>query len=123
MFEDLQTVKQEIFEAKSSLDGDYPEWRRPREEAPDDYWSHDARRECFVTLITLLENAQLSTLFLTHNLQDEEWWEAHMTAVSAEKKTSVRREYEIMVRWFTFHGLAMTVEETLRAVESGTVRT
>ena len=79
--------------------------------------THDARREFYVTAITILENAQLSFSLLRDQLVDLSWWESKVGAVSDAKRMSVMKEFALMVKWFTFHTLAMAVDETLGAVQ------
>jgi hypothetical protein len=113
----LDQVKQEVFQHKSGIDRDFPAWPARRAEFPDDYLKHEARREFFVTVVTLLENAQLSYVLLRDHLTDDTWWSERLSDVRDDKCNSVLHEYAIMVKWFLLHGLFMAVEETLRAIQ------
>ena len=99
------------------IDRDFPSWREARKAAPNEYWTHDARREFFVTVGTLLESAILSYVLLRDHLADTAWWSDRFSSLSEAKRESSRMEFAIMVKWFSFHGLAMAVEETLRAIQ------
>ena len=99
------------------LDGDFPGWNDARGEAPDEYWRHDARREFFVTAGTVLENAILGYVLLRDHLGDAAWWNDRFESLSPEKTESSKKEFAIMVKWFSFHALAMAVEETLRVIQ------
>ncbi len=113
----LDRVKQQVFQHKSDIDRDFPGWPGRRTEFPDDYLRHEARREFFVTIVTLLENAQLSYMLLRDHLSDDKWWSKRLSNVSDDKRNSALHEYAIMVKWFLLHGLFMAVEETLRAIQ------
>ena len=117
MSDALDKVYRKIFETKQAVDADFPDWKKPREDNPTEYWNHDARREFFVTLLTALENARLSKILLEHDLQNPEWWQQHFDPLSEDKRQSSVREYGTMIRWFSFHLLAMGVEETLRSID------
>lgn len=117
MLNDLQAIKADVFAACQELRQSHPGWRAARENNPEAYWLHDARYEVFVTLVTLLENAQLATSFRETELADAGWWDARMEEISEEKRRSCVGEFETMVRWFSVHGLAVAIEETLRAVQ------
>ena len=113
----LDQVKQEVFQRKSGIDREFPGWPARRAEFPNDYLKHDARREFFVTIVTLLENAQLSYVLLRDHLTDDTWWSERLSDVRDDKRNSVLHEYAIMVKWFLLHGLFMAVEETLRTIQ------
>ena len=49
-------------------------------------------------------------------LTDLSWWEAKVEAVSDEKRMSVIKEFVLMVKWFTFHTLALALDETFGAI-------
>lgn len=117
MVKRLDAVKRSVFAQRAGIDRDFPEWPARRKEFGSDYVRHEARREIFVTIVTLLENAQLSYLLLRDHLTDDNWWKNHLETVSAEKRNSVLHEYAIMVKWFLFHGLFSAIEETLRAIQ------
>ena len=96
----LDTVKQEVFHRKSSIDRDFPAWSARRAEFPHDYLKHEARREFFVTIVTLLENSQLSYVLLRDHLTDDTWWSERLNDARDDKRNSVLHEYAIMVKWF-----------------------
>jgi len=117
MFDALDRVYKEIFATKTAVDAEFPDWMKSREDDPTAYWNHDARREFFVTLLTALENARLSKILLERDLANPEWWQEHFDSLSEDKIQSSVREYGTMIRWFSFHLLAMSVEETLRSID------
>lgn len=116
MVNSLRGVAEKVRRMKEASDSDFPSWRAQRDAAPQDYLTHDARREFYVTAITVLENTQLSFSLLRDQLTDLSWWKAKVEAVSDEKRMSVIKEFVLMVKWFTFHTLAMAVDETLGAI-------
>jgi hypothetical protein len=117
MVNKLDQLKQKVFQLKVDIDQDFPSWPARRTEFPDDYVRHEARREFFVTTVTLLENAQLSYILLRDHLTDDAWWEKRLSDVSEGKRRSALYEYAVMVKWFLLHGTFMAVEETLRAIQ------
>lgn len=116
MVNSLDLLKQRVFQLKTGIDQDFSGWAARRTEYPDDCLRHEARREFFVTVVTLLENAQLSYILLRDHLTSDNWWDERLSGVSEDKRRSVLYEYAVMVKWFLLHGLFMAVEETLRAV-------
>ena len=119
----LGQVKERVFRQKTDIDRDFPAWAAKRAEHGNEYVRHDARREFFVTVVTLLESAQLSYLLLRDHLTDAAWWHDRIHDVTEDKRKSVLHEYAIMVKWFLLHGLFMAVEETLRAVHRSAPKT
>ena len=113
----LDDVKREVFQQKTAIDSDFPEWPARRKEFGADYVRYEARREVFVTIVTLIENAQLSYLLLRDHLTNDAWWQERLEAVSEDKRDSVLHEYAIMVKWFLLHGPFSAIEETLRAIQ------
>ena len=99
-----------------SLKEKHPEWRETRKTYPNDYLRHDARYEYFVTILTALENGQLSYIFQAENLTDKEWYIRHNQNLTNDTIQSVCREHSLMVKWFTIHASAMATEETFRAI-------
>ena len=59
----------------------------------------------------------LSYVLLRDHLGDAAWWSDRFDSLGEEKLESSRKEFAIMVKWFSFHGVAMAVEETLRAIQ------
>ncbi len=112
----LQGVKGRTFTNLGYITKTWPSWRKTREDARDDYLQHDARREFFVTMITILENAQLSYVFLRDQLSDDDWWANKIETVSEEKKQSAKSEHALMIKWFALHMLAVSIEETFRSI-------
>ena len=117
MVQRLDEVKRVAFAQKTAIDSDFPEWRARRIEYGSDYLRHESRREIFVSVVTLIENAQLSYLLLRDHLTDEAWWQQRLEEVSEDKRRSVLHEYAIMTKWFLMHGLFSVVEETLRSIQ------
>lgn len=117
MAQRLDEVKRLAFNQKNSLDDAYPSWKARRAEFGDDYLRHDSRRELFVSIVTIVENAQLSYMLLRDHLTDTSWWAERIESVSEDKRQSVLYEYAVMVKWFLLHGLFGVVEETLRAIQ------
>ena len=117
MFEVLVQLRKSAKEHQDQLDQDFPGWRAPRDADPEAYWTHDARRESFATVGTILESAVLSYVLLRDHLGDSEWWEARFEQLSPANMDSSRKEFAIMTKWFSFHSLTMAVEETIRAIQ------
>lgn len=113
----LDEMKRNAFGEKSAIDKDFPEWQKRRTQYGADYLKHESRREFFVSVVTLIENAQLNYLLLREHLTDEAWWQQRLQDVSNEKLRSVQKEYAIMTKWFLLHGLFSVIEETLRAIQ------
>lgn len=117
MVQQLDGVKKTVFGQKTAIDEDFPAWQARRAEYGSDYLRHESRREIFVSVVTLIENAQLSYLLLRDHLTDDVWWRQHLEGVSEDKRHSVLHEYAIMTKWFLLHGLFSVVEETLRSIQ------
>ena len=117
MVERLDGVKRVAFAQKTAIDSDFPEWQARRTEHGSDYLRHESRREIFVSVVTLIENAQLSYLLLRDHLTDKVWWQQRLEDVSEDKRRSMLHEYAIMTKWFLLHGLFSVVEETLRSIQ------
>ncbi|MDY6857365.1 MAG: hypothetical protein SWO11_22205 [Thermodesulfobacteriota bacterium] len=113
----LDEVKRLVFSQKNDIDSDFPSWKSKREENQGDYLAHDSRRELFVSIVTIIENAQLSYMLLGDHLTDNNWWNQRLEEVSESKKSSVQKEYAIMIKWFVLHSLFSVVEETLRSIQ------
>ena len=55
MFVRLEHVKKEVFVQKNAIDNDYPQWKARRVEFESNYKKYEARREIFVSIVTLIE--------------------------------------------------------------------
>ena len=112
----IEDVKKAIRTSRESLDNDHPSWKAVYEASPNDYLKHDARREFFVTMRVILQNAQLGYLYMRDQLSDEGWWIKQHGEFRPKAATQALREYALMIKFFTIHALAMATEETLRAI-------
>ena len=112
----IENIKTSIRTIRQGLDGNFPDWKRAYDEAPNDFLTHDARREFFVTLRVVLQNAQLGFVFLRDELTDKEWWQRQIGGFSEGTVLQALREHALMLKFFSFHGIAMATEETLRAI-------
>lgn len=119
----LDEVNRLVFSQKNDIDNDFPNWKLKREEHKTEYLLHDSRRELFVSITTIIENAQLSYMLLRDHLTDNNWWEQRLHRVSENKKSSVQKEYAIMIKWFLLQSLFSVVEETLRSVQRSSPET
>ena len=68
MAEALIAVRTDAKGYQDRIDEDFPNWKEARLAAPNEYGTHDARREFFVTVGTVLENAILSYVLLRDHL-------------------------------------------------------
>lgn len=117
MVEALQKIKISLFKEGKILDVKHPDWKAKREDYPNEFWKHDARRECLAIIHTITENAQLSYIFIRDHLGKSDWWNVTMnSSVSESRIDSVVKEHAIMIRWYSFHMLVMTIEDTLRSI-------
>lgn len=89
---------------------------RQRYEGSRDYLAHDARREYFVTLQTILQNEQLGFTFIHDQLADENWWVDKAGEFKEAMALQALREYALMINFFSFHATAVATEETCRAI-------
>ena len=112
----IEDVKKAIRTSRESIDNNYPSWKAVYEASPNDYLKHDARREFFVTMRVILQNAQLSYLYMRDQLSDEGWWIKQHGEFRPKAASQALREYALMIKFFTIHALAMATEETLRAI-------
>ena len=112
----LQDVKESLRGTRQSLDDQHPSWRELYDADPNDYAHHDARREYFVSLQVILGNAQLTYTFMKDQLCDEDWWVEKAGTYRPAMAEQSLREQALMAKWFTVHAMAMTTEETLRAI-------
>ena len=60
----IENVKEAALANGQRLDQEQPSWKAKREAAPTEYQKHDARREYFITMRVVLQNAQLSYIFM-----------------------------------------------------------
>ena len=112
----LESAKDKLRETRQQLDISFPSWRAAYTTNPTDYRHHDARREFFVGLQMILGNAQLTYTFMRDQLCDEDWWVAKAGKYRSGMVEQSLREQALMVKFFTVHAIAMTTEETLRAI-------
>jgi len=112
----MESVKSTVRTTRESLDKDHPSWKSAYEASQNDYLKHDARREFFVTMRVILQNAQLSYLYMRDQLSDEDWWIKQHGKFRSIAAIQALREYALMIKFFTIHALAMTLEETFRAI-------
>lgn len=112
----LQNAKDALRQTREELDAAFPAWRESYESDPTDYAHHDARREFFVGLQVILTNAQLTYTFMKEQLCDVEWWDAKAGEYRPVMAEQALREQALMAKFFTVHAIAVTTEETLRAL-------
>ena len=112
----LEEVKEGILEKQRALDDDFPEWKGRYEASPSNYLTHDARREYFVSLRVILQNAQLSYAFMRDQMCDPIWWRRTAGSFSDAAAVQALREHALMVKFFTVHSIGSTTEETFRAM-------
>ena len=115
----IEEIKTAIREIRESLDAEYPSWKAAYDANPADYPSHDARREYFVTLLTILQNAQLGFLYIREHLTNRGWWAEHTGEYHEGAALQALREHAVMIKFFSFHATASATEETLRAIVRG----
>ena len=112
----IEEIKTAIREIREGLDAEYPSWKAAYDASPADYLSHDARREYFVTLRTILQNAQLGFLYIREHLTNQDWWAEHTGEYHEGTVLQALREHALMIKFFSFHATASATEETLRAI-------
>ena len=110
----LQPIIQKLQNDIGELDRDFPTWKKGRQETP--YPQHDARREVLISIRTIVENALLNYIFIRDYLTEESWWPEKLSEVTMDKKLSGVKEQTIITKWYLFHAVTMTLEETLRSV-------
>lgn len=102
---------------RNSLDNDYPAWKEVKEcLGAGRYPEHEARREYFTHVRVVLQNAQLSYMFIRDQLCDEKWWKEKANNFRLDLANDIIREYAIMTKFATIHSLAACTEETFRAI-------
>ena len=104
----IEDIKGEIRNIREELDRQFPSWQAAYDADPADYPSHDARREYFVTLRVILQNAQLGFIYIRDHLTNEAWWRAQMGEYREPAVLQALREYAIMIKFFSFHGVALS---------------
>ncbi len=112
----LQDAKDELRQTREELDAAFPAWQEAYEADPTDYPHHDARREFFVGLQVILANAQFTYTFMKDQLCDEAWWVEKAGEYRPAMVEQALREQALMAKFFTVHAIAVTTEETLRAI-------
>lgn len=112
----IEKVKEAVLANGKRLDRDYPNWGAKAKETPTDYLKHDARRVYFITLRVILQNAQLSYIFMRDQLSNKNWYMKQTGTFRPESASQALREYALMVKFFTVHAIAMATEETFRAI-------
>jgi hypothetical protein len=112
----IEQVKEALQANLQKLDTNYPLWKVKYDTTPQEYQKHDARREFFVTLRVILQNAQLGYIFTRDQLCNEAWWKKQAGEFRLRMADQAIREYFLMVKFFSVHATAMATEETLRAI-------
>lgn len=112
----IEDAKAALRGNRERLDHEYPNWKAKLEAAPGQWWTHDARREWFVTVRVILQNAQLSLIFMRDQLSDTTWHTQMVGEFRPMAAVQVLREYSLMIKFYTVHATAATTEETLRAI-------
>ncbi len=112
----IENVKVSIKKIREQLDIDFPDWKAAYDREPFNFLAHDSRREFFVTLRIILQNAQLGFMFMRDQLTNEDWWHKQTGKFNKSAATQALQEYALMLKFFSFHGVAVTTEETLRAI-------
>lgn len=65
---------------------------------------------------SVLSNAQLTYTFMKDQLCDVQWWVKKAGEYQPEMAEQSLREQALMAKFFSVHGMAVTTEETLRAI-------
>ena len=112
----IENIKAGIRSIRERLDKQFPAWKAAYDANPQNYLAHDARREYFVTLRVILQNAQLGFVYIRDHLTDENWWRGHLGSYSESAVLEALREQAVMIKFFSFHATAVSTEETCRAV-------
>ena len=111
----IEDVKVSLRSIRTGLDDRFPRWKAAYD-ASRDYLTHDARREYFVALQTILQNAQLGFVFIHDQLTDEKWWIQRVGEYREAMALQALREHALMIKFFSFHAIAVATEETCRAI-------
>lgn len=112
----IEAIKEEIRAVREDLDQKFPAWKAAYNTNPQDYMSHDARREYFVSLRVILQNAQLGFIYIRDHLTQQDWWQAKVGEFRESAVLQTLREHALMVKFFSFHATAVATEETCRAI-------
>ena len=112
----LENAKAAARRNRERIDQERSTWKEAYDRAPSRSGDHDARREYFVTLQVILQNAQLSYSFMRDQLTEESWWNEKAGQFLPSMAHQALREHALMVKFFTVHALAAATEETLRAI-------
>lgn len=112
----IEDVKSRVRSIRETLDRQFPAWKTAYETHPEDYLSHDARREYFVSLRVILQNAQLGFMYIRDHLTNENWWRNQVGGFSEAAVLQALREHALMIKFFSFHATAASTEETCRAI-------
>ena len=110
----LHPIIQKLQNDIGELDRDFPSWKKGRQETQ--YPQHEARREVLISIRSIIENALLNYIFIRDYLTEESWWPEKLSEVTMDKKLSGVKEQTIITKWYLFHAVTMTLEETLRSV-------
>jgi hypothetical protein len=112
----IEKIKTRVRSIREGLDQRFPNWKAAYDANPQDYLAHDARREYFVSLRVILQNAQLGFVYIRDHLTSEDWWRSHVDDLSESAVLQALREQALMIKFFSFHATAVSTEETCRAV-------
>jgi len=112
----IEAIKEDIRAIREGLDQQFPAWKAAYDTNPQDYMAHDARREYFVSLRVILQNAQLGFIYLRDHLTHEDWWRTQVGEFKESVVLQALREHALMVKFFSFHATAVSTEETCRAI-------
>ena len=112
----IENIKEGIRNIREVLDRQFPSWKATYEANPTDYISHDARREYFVSLRTILQNAQLGFVYIRDHLTSKKWWCAQVGEFREIAVLQALREHALMVKFYSFHAIAAATEETCRSI-------
>lgn len=112
----IENVKEALKSNLNFIDERFPKWKSKYDENPSEYLNHEARREFFTTVRVILQNHQLSYIYIRDHLTDAEWWQQKVGTVGLQAKNQAIREYALMVKFFNVHAIAMATESTLRAI-------
>ncbi len=112
----IENIKTRIFSIRESIDQQFPAWRVSYDTNPQDYLSHDARREYFISLRVILQNAQLGYIYIRDHLTNENWWRSQIGEFREAVVFQALREQALMLKFYSFHAIAVVTEETCRAI-------
>ena len=112
----IEKIKTRIRSIREDLDQQFAAWKAAYDANPQDYLAHDARREYFVSLRVILQNAQLGFVYIRDHLTSEDWWRSHVGEFTEAAVLQALREQALMIKFFSFHATMVSTEETCRAV-------